>query len=1290
MWSELSRFLLVLSLGLGGLIPIRAETVQLVAPGSPWQYFKGFQDPHPDDPAAWRQIDFDDSEWLKGTDPFFYGEPLEGTALNDMQGGYSTVFLRTAFDVVSPENLGSLSLKVLSDDGFVAWINGQEIARFNVPDGDLRFWSVSNGALSEPLSVETYTIANPSQVLRPGRNVLAILGLNSSISSSSDFVLQAALEGEIDNSPPAVERVLPTPGAVVRSLKSVEIQFSRRVQGLEAADLQANGMAATSVQEVSPGQFLFLLPPLTAGAVTVEFRPDHGITDLAVPPHAFAGGSWTFTVDPTAPAPGVVVNEIMASNNRTLRDEDGDSPDWIELFNSGDTPVSLAGWYLSDDLQNLKKWQLPAANLEPHGFLVVFASGKNRAADPERLHTSFRLSANAGGALVLADAAGQLVSALTNYPAQITDVSYGRAPGALNLQGFFTQPTPGKGNAAYGPGFSPEVQFSESSRTYRGEITITLSTTPPGAVIRYTTNGALPEATSPIYTAPLRLVANTVQIRARSFTEGLLPGAVRSETFVPLSDGVATFTSDLPVLLIHHFDQGRPGANTKTFAHVQIFEPDTNGVTSLTNAPALTSRAVIAARGSSTEGYAKVSMKLEFQDEFGLGRALGPLGLPEDPDWVLYAPNNFEPILIHNPYAHRLSREIGRYSPRTRFVEVYFAQRGFGPVPTANYHGIYVLDEKIKFDRNRVNEPKLVAGQNAADQITGGYLMKIDRPDPGDSGFFGGGQWILYVTPKEEEITLPERAPQRNYLQQYMNQFGNALYGSNYRNPTNGYRAYIDVGTWIDHHLLNVLTFNVDALRLSAYFYKSRHGPLRFGPLWDFDRALYSTDGRDSNPRTWRSQTGDLGTDFFNYTWWDRLFSDPDFYQDYIDRYQDLRRGAFSDTNLWRLVDDLTGEVIRAQPREQAKWGILPRGGYSGEISRLKNWLTNRVNFMDSQFVQPPGISHRGQAVPAGFRVELTPSSQGSIYYTLDGTDPRRRGGATGDEIAPGARLYTGPIEIPANARLVARARNPAHVARTGPNNPPLRSIWSRPVAETFVVTPFPVRLTEIMYHPVGDGSASAFLDEDFEFIELHNAGTTPVDLTGFQLEGTVEFTFTETNAVRTLPPGGRLLLVETPEAFALRYPGVGPVAGKYTGRLNNDRGRLALFGPLREPVFEVRYEETWDPITDGGGPSLVLREEAGDGLDSALASSWRASDLPLGSPGIADPAPLRLSAQMAGDVFQVRLRGQPGQSYRLESIPALYQNWQPVETRIAAADGSVVFQVLPALEQRWFRVVGP
>ncbi|MBN8249918.1 MAG: CotH kinase family protein, partial [Verrucomicrobia bacterium] len=851
------------------------------------------------------------------------------------------------FDVANPAELGSATLKVQSDDGFIAWINGVEVARFNVPDGDLGPESTASGTFSEPLPVEEYPVSTPSTTFRAGENVLAIHAFNVSLSSSSDFVISAGLEVAVDNSIPVVERVLPAPGALVREMSSVEIQFSRPVAGVDASDLLINGTPASSRVEFSPGQFLFSFDAVAPGPVTVAFRDDHGIRDLATIPHPFEGGSWSFTVDRNAPGPGVYLNEFMADNDRTLRDEDGDKSDWIELLNTDERSVSLTGWWLSDDPARPRKWRFPALSLGANDFLVVFASGKDRTNSASRLHTSFRLGRDAGGSVLLSNPAGEVVSAITNHPAQLEDVSYGRAPGALNLVGFFPAPTPGKPNLEQGPGFSPPVEFSVSGQTYQGELRLELATTNPAAVVRYTTNGALPTVTSSAYAAPLAFT-NAVQVRARAFEPGLLPGPVRSETYIPLATPVAAFTSDLPVMIIHHFDRGRPSANTETYASVQLFEPGTNGITSLTNAPTLVSRAGIASRGSSTEGLSKVSLKLEFQDELGFGRDLAPLGMPEDPDWVLYAPNNFEPILVHNPFAHQLSRDIGRYSPRTRFIELYLVQRGLGPVSQVSYAGIYVLMEKIKLGNDRVDAPKLFPGQNAQPEVSGGYLMKIDRADPGDNGFFAANQGIQYVTPKEEEIIQDDRAGQRQYLQGAMDAFGSALYGGNYRHPTLGYRAHMDVGSWVDHHLMNVLTFNVDALRLSAYFYKQREGKLHFGPLWDFDRALYSTDGRDAQANTWRSNVGDRGTDFFNYPWWDQLFTDPDFFQTYIDRYQDLRRSHFSTTNLHRLLDDLTGQVRRAQPREQAKWNFVRGAGgtFDNEIRLLKTWLQLRTTFM--------------------------------------------------------------------------------------------------------------------------------------------------------------------------------------------------------------------------------------------------------------------------------------------------------------------------------------------------------
>src|ERR1700728_3538733 len=135
-----------------------------------------------------------------------------------------------------------------------------------------------------------------------------------------------------------------------------------------------------------------------------------------------------------------------------------------------------------------------------------------------------------------------------------------------------------------------------------------------------------------------------------------------------------------------------------------------------------------------------------------------------------------------------------------------------------------------------------------------------------------------------------------------MNAFWTALNSANYTNLTLGYPAYIDIGSWIDHHILNVMTFNVDALRLSAYFYKPRQGQLIFGPIWDFDRSQGSTDGRDYDPFYWCNPEG---TDYFNYTWWGQMFTDIDFWQNWIDRYENLRTNLLSTNHIYVDIDAL-------------------------------------------------------------------------------------------------------------------------------------------------------------------------------------------------------------------------------------------------------------------------------------------------------------------------------------------------------------------------------------------------
>ena len=122
----------------------------------------------------------------------------------------------------------------------------------------------------------------------------------------------------------------------------------------------------------------------------------------------------------------VVINEFVAENGASATDEDGANPDWIELLNTTAADVNLDGWWLSDDPAVPMKWRIPAVTLAGRGYLVVFASGKNRANPAAVLHTNFQLS-SAGESVLLTRPDGSVASQFLNYPPQREDIGYGTA-----------------------------------------------------------------------------------------------------------------------------------------------------------------------------------------------------------------------------------------------------------------------------------------------------------------------------------------------------------------------------------------------------------------------------------------------------------------------------------------------------------------------------------------------------------------------------------------------------------------------------------------------------------------------------------------------------------------------------------------------------------------------------------------------------------------------------------------------------------------------------------------------
>ncbi len=162
----------------------------LIAPGETWKFFKGTEPPG-NPPNAWKAVDFDDSSWQTGAAGFGYGDNDDATVLNDMRNNYVSVYIRKEFSVSSLPVGEVVKLEIDYDDGFIAYLNGLEIARANMPGGTAAYNTRAAGS-HEAGSPETFVLGIASELLNEGSNILAVEGHNRSM-GSSDFSLTPAL-----------------------------------------------------------------------------------------------------------------------------------------------------------------------------------------------------------------------------------------------------------------------------------------------------------------------------------------------------------------------------------------------------------------------------------------------------------------------------------------------------------------------------------------------------------------------------------------------------------------------------------------------------------------------------------------------------------------------------------------------------------------------------------------------------------------------------------------------------------------------------------------------------------------------------------------------------------------------------------------------------------------------------------------------------------------------------------------------------------------------------------------
>ena len=518
-------------------------------------------------------------------------------------------------------------------------------------------------------------------------------------------------------------------------------------------------------------------------------------------------------------------------------------------------------------------------------------------------------------------------------------------------------------------GQTSQPAFSHPAGTFTGSVSLELSAD-EGAVIYYTTDGTLPDSTNNEYAEPI-LFSGTMMVRARAYYDGYDPSEVVTKIYSRLDHTVSNFSSDLPLVIVHQFDvemidicetnsRGQPIDCDRTVVYFTVIDRDEDGRAKLLSDDLhLHSRSESNYRGtSSLELFPKRQFGVRLIDDNNENRNEPILGMPSENNWIMYAPYD-DKSLIRNAVAYQLSVDMGRYAPRTRFVEL-FLHSGNGAITRDHYHGVYMLTERIKWDNNRVNIAKLTSDDNYEPEVTGGYIINYDRDVHFRSTANNTG--FALVRPQNEDITTQ----QRDWIANYIGELESALFGDNYRDSDEGYAAFLDMESFVDHHLITETLKEMDGFRLSTYMYKDREGLLKMGPVWDYNISMGNIDFIDTGwePQGWYHQL--ISESQYLNGWYSRLFEDPDFEDRYRERWWELRQGPFSTEHIISMIRDYADKLDESQKRNFERWPILGRWiwpnyfvaeTYEEEINFLTNWITKRLNWIDSQMGPEPEIT---------------------------------------------------------------------------------------------------------------------------------------------------------------------------------------------------------------------------------------------------------------------------------------------------------------------------------------------
>lgn len=990
--------------------------------------------------------------------------------------------------------------------------------------------------------------------------------------------------------------------------------------------LIASGNSSTLHWEVADADVIELSgvgPVAAAGSTVVNPLATQSYTLTATNAGGTTSTELTIGVDVAQLEP--ILNEFLASNDDLFFDEDGAPSDWIEIRNPNAFGIDLGGYFLTDDPLDLQAWQIPTPTVIPgHGYLMLFASSKDRSVSGSELHTNFGLRA-AGEYLALIAPDGTTIRGEFTFQNQRANISYG--VGSAGAIGYFANPTPGQPNGSSFAGFVADTVFNIDRGFYDAPFTVEISSATPGATLVHTTDGTTPTPTNGTSTPPsdantpgLALVEinQTTVLRAAAFKDGLVSTNVDTHTYLFAADILTQSGMDPDVVDDPAYrDEMVPalksirtlsivadpdhlfGASTGILANtggrglawerpvsVEIIDPR--------GGPEYQDDAGLRMHGNGSRGNAKNSLRLLFRASYGEKKLNYPLF---GEDWVT---QKFNTIVLRAQAANSWTsgREEDRRS--TTFTQDSFAKDLQGAMghETAGATFVHLFLNGTYW----------------------GLYNPVERPD-GSFGedHFGGD---------DSDYDALNRRFSVEVLSGTKTSWDNMIAHTATLMDSPGEYAqiaeYIDLDNLIDYMLLHQFLqtrdgpddFGHNNMRLVRS--NNPPGPFRLY-AWDMEYSMIDTFGtRDYSypyPIYSSSRSGNRDiTDSIASVYLRLKDNNPEFRLRYADRaHRHLQNGGALDvadaSALWlKRANEIESAVIC----ESARWGDQQRAipytrdvEWMAERTRLlTEFFPNRPDHVITQLrlhglypsVDPPSFNQHGGAAPLSFPLEIS-APAGTIYFTLDGTDPRQAWSG-----APLGTTYSSPVALPQSSVVKSRALHNGE--------------WSALTEARFYVGPLADSTTlvvsEILYQPFGPSEA-------LEFLELTNISAETVDLTGVHFSAGFDFAFADHT---TLGAGDRVLVVRDRSAFEAEYGTGLPIAGEFqngTG-LANDGERVALFAADGSPIRDFRYEDhlPWPSAADGAGYSLVLIDPFSN-PDHADPQNWRSSTLPGGNPATGD-----------------------------------------------------------------------